>query len=134
LLIAAELGDAAAMSWVGGLFEESDPLRWLWWGQAARRGETYEFLSSFAEQVQQFEHGSDNAAAVFQIGRALNGNVDVEERKIFGRNNDFDNLIGPANTAISFYKAQLVACRRAVDAWSMLCVVFDSTFTRTCGF
>jgi hypothetical protein len=59
-----------------------------------------------------------NGAVVFQIGRALNGQISVEERIIFGHIPGFDNLIGPANSAISFYKSQLAACRRAVDIWS----------------
>jgi hypothetical protein len=117
-LIAAELGLVTAMFWFGDLLEESDHLCWFWWAQAAKLGEPSYFLRNVAKQVQEFESGSNNAAAVFQIGRALNGNVDVDKRRIFGRNNDFDDLIGAANTAISFCKAQLSACRRAVDAWS----------------
>ena len=60
----------------------------------------------------------DLQGAVVQIGKALNGHVSVEKRTIFGDDDDFDNLIGPANTAISFNKSQLAACRLAVDAWS----------------
>jgi hypothetical protein len=55
---------------------------------------------------------------VFQIGQALNGHVSVEKRTIFGRSDSFDNRVGPANSAISFYKAQLASCRVAVDMWS----------------
>jgi hypothetical protein len=128
-LIAAELGSVYQMSVVGKLLDESDPLRWFWWNQAAKRGVSDDFVREFSEQVEEFESGSNNAAVVFQIGRGLNGNVDAENRTIFGSNFDddeddlgFDDLIGPANTAISFYKAQLAACRRAVDAWSLCCL------------
>jgi hypothetical protein len=124
-LIAAELGHVISMIWAGSLFEESDPLCWLWWGRAARRGETYEFLGSFAKQVHQFKSGSSNAAAVFQIGKELNGNVNVEKRTIFGKKGDFHARIGPVNTAISFYKSQLSACRHAVDAWSHVGLRFN---------
>jgi hypothetical protein len=117
-LIAAELGGVSAMIWFGELLEESDPVRWFWWGQAARRGESYDFLTNFAQQVQEFEAGSNNEGAVFQIGRCLSGNVDVEKRTFFGIRSNFDNRIGPANTAVSFYNSQLSACRRAVDMWS----------------
>jgi hypothetical protein len=110
------------MIWFGEVLEESDPLRWFWLGQAAKRGETYDLCADFATQVQQFESGSGNASVVFQIGRSLNGNVDVEKRTIFARNNRFDALINPANSAISFYKAQLTSCRLAVDAWSLCCL------------
>lgn len=121
-LIAAELGDVYAMTRGGLCFEESDPLRWFWLGQVANRGVADDFVFSFAEQVQQFELGSGNAAAVFQIGKVLNGHVNLEERTIFGDDDDFDSFISPANFAISFYKAQLAACRHAVDAWSLCCI------------
>jgi hypothetical protein len=118
-LIAAELGHVGSMSFAGVLLGRSDPLCWFWSGQAAKLGHLSDFLLNFAGQVQKLESGSGNAASVFQIGRTLNGNVDVEERTIFGNDYDFNNLIGPANSAISFYKAQLSACRRAIDEWSL---------------
>jgi hypothetical protein len=90
-LIAAELGHGTAMFWFGDLLEKSDPLRWFWWGQAAKRGETYDFFRNFAKQVQQFEAGSSNAAVVFLIGRTLNGNVDVDKRTIFGDDDEFND-------------------------------------------
>ena len=90
----------------------------FWFGQAAKRGLTSSFVANFARQVRQFESGSNNAAIVFQIGRALNGQIDVEKRTIVGNDYEFDKNLGPANSAISFYKAQLVSCHRAVDTWS----------------
>jgi hypothetical protein len=75
--------------------------------------------------VQQFESGTGNAAVVFQIGRALNENGDVEKRTIFGLSRNFDNCVGPANSAVSFYKSQISACRRAVDAWSHVGLRFN---------
>jgi TPR repeat protein len=87
-LIAAELAHVPSMSGFGDLSEQSDPLRWVWLGEAAKRGAWFTFLNCFFTQVQEFESGSNNAAVVFQIGKALNGNVDLEKRTIFGRNND----------------------------------------------
>jgi TPR repeat protein len=121
-LIAAELGHVTAMGLIGQFLDESDPVRWVWWCQAAKRGESHDFCSNFAEQVHQFESGSGNAAVVFLIGRILNGNVDTEKGSIFGDDDEFDNLIGPAKFSISFYKAQLSSCRLAVDAWSLCCL------------
>jgi hypothetical protein len=124
-LIAAELGEVDSMTGVGGLWEESDLLRWYWWGQAAQLGQPYCFLENFSKLVHQFECGSGNALNVFQMGRALTGNVDVEERRIFRNERNFDDRIGPANTAISFYSSQLSDCRRAVDAWSHVGLRFN---------
>jgi hypothetical protein len=76
-------------------------------------------LSSFSGPVRAFNSGSGNGDVVFQIGRALSVNIDAEKRTFFGTNCNFDNLIGPANSAVSFYKSQLAQCRRAVDMWSV---------------
>ena len=42
----------------------------------------------------------------------------MEKRTIFGEGREFGARVGQANSAISFY-VQRVACRRAVDAWSI---------------
>jgi hypothetical protein len=110
------------MTHFGKLLDESDPARWFWLCQAAKRGNMYHFLGNFSRQVQEFESGSGNVVNMFQIGKALNGHVSVEKRTIFGDDDDFDNLIGPANTAISFNKSQLAACRLAIDTWSLCCL------------
>jgi hypothetical protein len=123
--IAAELDCVYAMSCFGDLLEESDSLRWFWWGQAANLGESFHFVAEFAKQVHEFESGSGNAAVVFLIGRTLNVNVDVDKRTIFGANDRFDDRIGHSNSAISFYKSQLSACRCAVDAWSHVGLRFN---------
>jgi hypothetical protein len=117
-LIAAQLGNVDSMSAVGRLLDGSDPQRWLWRGRAAVFGDPSSFLLNFSAKVHQFKSGSQNGAVVFQIGKALNGHVSVENGTIFGSNRNFDNRTGPANSGISFYKSQLAACRCAVDAWS----------------
>jgi hypothetical protein len=117
-LIAAELGDVYSMNVLGRLLDESDPQRWVWWHRAAVLRGPDSFLNNFRGVVEKFNAGSGNGVVVFQIGKALNGHFNVEKRTIFGMSNDFDNRIGPANSAASFYKSQVVACRRAVDAWS----------------
>jgi hypothetical protein len=114
-LIAAQLGQVWSMNALGELLDDWDPQRWLWWNRAAVLGCSDCFLINFAAVVENFDSGS---AVVFLIGRALNGHVNVEKRTIFGKEDDFDNLFGPANSAISFYKSQLSSCRLAVDAWS----------------
>jgi TPR repeat protein len=117
-LIAAQLGFVLSMDVLGGLLDDSDPQRWVWWGRAAVLGNSEFFLGSFSGVVEEFNSGTENGDAVFLIGRALNGHASVEQRTIFGQRWEFDDRIVPANSAISFYKSQLAACRLAVDAWS----------------
>ena len=121
-LIAAELGLGRAPSEYGDLLGKSDPVRWLWSGRAASRGWPGSFLSSFSKQVELFFSGSGNATVVFLIGRALKGNIDMEEKEIFGTQQgwDFDSRIGPANQAVSFYSSQMKSARLAVDTWTLL--------------
>jgi TPR repeat protein len=116
-LAAAQLGEVLCRD-LGNLFDESDAHRWFWFGRGAVLGNPYSFLEGFPVPVQEFNSGSANGAVVFQIGKALNGQVSVEEKTILGCYYEFASLKGPANSAISFYKSQLAACRRAVDAWS----------------
>ncbi len=106
------------MNAFGTMLNEFDPQQWVWWGRAAILGEPSRFMISFSGQVEKCNSGSGNGVVVFKIGEALNGHISVEEKTFFGSNYNFDNLIGSATTAISFYKSQLSACRLAVDAWS----------------
>jgi TPR repeat protein len=108
-LIAAQLGQVLSMTHHGRLLDESVPERWFWWGRVAVLGDSFCFLSYFSALVQKFNSGSSIGGVVFQIGRALSGHVSVEMITIFGEDEDFDKWIGPANTAISFYKSQLAA-------------------------
>jgi hypothetical protein len=116
--IAAQLGFVCSMRSLGALLDESDRQRWLWWGRAAVLGDALWYLCSFSDVVEKFNSVSANCAVVFHIGQTLNEHVSVEKRTIFGNRYDFNNLNGPANSAISFYKSQLSSCRRAVDMWS----------------
>ncbi len=119
-LIAAEMGDVFAALNCGDLLEVSDPVRWLWFGRAALRGSPGSFLDSFSEQVEQFFSGFGNATIVFLIGRILKGNIDMERKEIFGDDEIFDSLVGPANQAVSFYDSQVKSARLAVDAWTIV--------------
>ncbi len=121
ILIAAELGHVYAAEEFGYLLdEESDLVRWLWLGRAALRGWYGSFLGSFSKQVEEFFSGSGNASVVFLIGRALKGNIDMEEKEIFGASYNFDSYIGPANQAVAFYASQIKSAHVAVDTWTIV--------------
>jgi hypothetical protein len=122
-LIGAQLGFVSSMKTLGRLLDESDPQRWFWWGRAAVLGHPNSFLYHFSNPVPEFNSGVGNGSVVFQIGKALNGHINVEKRAIFNNGYKFagykfENRIGPANFAVLFY-AQCVVCCRAVDAWSI---------------
>ncbi len=120
-LTAAELGHVRAALEYGHLLDQSDPFCWLWLERAALHGLPQSFVHSFSQQVKKFFSGSGNASAVFVIGRALKGNVDVEKKEIFGPSGwFFDFHIGLANQAVSFYSCQIKSARLAVDTWTLV--------------
>ena len=123
-LVAAELGDILGMTQLGCLLDETDSQQWMWWGRAAQKGAAGIFFSSFPAAVRAFKSDSSSAVCVFEIGRALNGRVEVDSRKIFGKSLGFDDRIGLANEAIAFYKSQLASYRRAVDIWTLVGIRF----------
>jgi hypothetical protein len=102
-LLASELGVISALGSLGNLFDESDPQRWRWWGQAAALGESLFFLDNFSKQVELFNSGSGSAAVMFAIGRALQGHVNEEARTIFNTKHKFDSLLDRTKQAIAFY-------------------------------
>ncbi len=119
-LISAELGHVLGAEFYGSLLGESDPVRWFWWGRAALRFRACLFLNHFAKQVELFFSGSGNATVVLLIGRCMKGNIDLDQKRIFGRTYDFDSWIGPANHAVSFYDSQIKSARLAVDTWTLV--------------
>jgi hypothetical protein len=121
LLRASELGYVLAMYWLGVLLDESNAQRWRWWGQAAALGSSWDFLASFSKQVDLFNSGSRGGSAMFAIGQALQGHVNVQERKIFRSSNiSFESRIGPAKQAMAFYEAQIKATKDAMRAWTLV--------------
>jgi hypothetical protein len=115
-LLAAVLGDVNAMEKFGDLLDDFDPMKWHWLGRAALGGCSEPFLRKFPSQMQKFNSGS--GSVMFAIGRALNGHMKVKAKQIFGSGRDFDSLIRPANQAVAFFNCQLLAYRKAVDAWT----------------
>jgi TPR repeat protein len=119
-LRASEVGHVFAMRCLGDLLGKSDPQRWRWWGFAAALGISWRFLSNFAEEVELFNSGSGSAAVMFTIGRALQGHVDEESRKVFNSSYNFDSLIGPTKQAIAFFETQIKATKDAMHAWTQV--------------
>ena len=120
-LIAAELGNVWAAVAFGRLFDESAPARWMWLGRATLHGGHASFLECFSKQVRLFCSGSGNASAVFLIGLALKGKINMAKKEIFGECWPYDfHLLGPANQAVSFYDSQIHSARLAIDTWTLV--------------
>lgn len=112
LLIASDFGHAWACIELALLFDESDPNHWRHLCVAAARDLSYVFLRGVSNKS--FE--SRSKVINFLIGRALRGNVNVEMGKVF--NVCWENLVAPANQAISFYESQLAVCKLAINEWT----------------
>jgi hypothetical protein len=120
-LMAAEQGAVLSMSYCGWLLDESDPRRYFWLGLAAANGDCRFFLEEMQKQIELFYYFfSGRTEVVFAIGKALKGHIDDEKQTMFGSACDYDSLITLAKQALQFYESQLMACRRGVNAWSMI--------------
>ncbi len=115
LLIAAELGNVCSMEELGELLEKTNPQRYFWFGMLAVNGYYENFLNEISEQMQNF-----NSGIVFAIGRALNGQINIEKGNIFDVPCKIDRVIRPARQALDFYEFQLYSCRRAVSTWTLI--------------
>jgi hypothetical protein len=121
-LVGAELGHVSAIVTFGELLGKDEPQRFVWLGRAASNGDASFFLDEMSDHIENFNSATGHAKVVFAIARALKGQVDSEERTIFGIGEDdnFDSYIGPANQALHFFEFQLQSYRRAVDSWTIV--------------
>ncbi len=116
--LASKLGHVAAMRSYGQFFEESESQHWVWLGRAASRGsDLVDFTKRFSKRVKWFLSASERAPILFAIGRGLKGYFNTDG---FESSFRLDFSIPPAILAIKFYIAQLSACRKSVDAWSIV--------------
>lgn len=125
LYLAAARGNCVyAMENYALMLSEADLERWYWLGRSVRARQIRNFQGYFPilfpAQVKGFSSDPSLAPIVFSIGRALKGHVDTEEKEIFGRNDDFEARIGPANRALEFFSFQCAAARKAVDMWCLI--------------
>jgi len=118
-LQAFDLGDLFAVNPIGRCFETSDPQRWRWFGRAADDGRMFDLVDSFPKQVELFSSGAGNRAVMFAIGEVLHAHTDLEARTLFNRS-EFASVFEHAQKAVSFYTAQCLACRKAVNWWTLI--------------
>ena len=128
-LISAELGCVEAALNLGSTASADDPDCWMWRTRAALIGSPFLFLDFFSTSVEQFVAGSGNNTVMFLIGRALKGSINYEKKEIFGEQSSFqlfgddigfDDWVGPAKQAVSFYDSQVKSARLAVDTWTLI--------------
>jgi hypothetical protein len=118
---ASDLGHCFAHFKYGQTLPNTDRFRYILMGMAARKEiGYYPFFDEIKEELSSGRERRDGAVIVFAIGSALKGNVNFEEGTIFGQTYDFDALVLLVRRAVAFYEEELVACRKAVNAWSIV--------------
>jgi hypothetical protein len=60
------------------------------------------FLNEMSDQIRHLTNGTGNAKVVFVIGRALKGQINNENRTIFGSGDNFDTYIALTNKLFIF--------------------------------
>lgn len=116
---AAELGHVKSMTLLAHLYDDASTTRWIWFAEAAVRGEILSFLGMFRVQVEKFVPGQGNGA-LFLIGKVLAAKTDMIGKTVFGSMDEFQFREHLIRRAIAFYVFQLTACRKAVDAWTLV--------------
>jgi hypothetical protein len=119
-LVAAALGNVAAMVCLAEFFDKDDHKRFVWFGRAAANGDSFYFLNEMSDQIRNFNRGTGHAKGVFAIGGALKGHIDIEKRIIFGNGYNFDTYIDRAKQGVRFFEFQLQSYRKAVDSWTIV--------------
>jgi hypothetical protein len=117
---AAERGDVDAKSWLVEWFREStpavsDPWYWKLKGLFGHQ----DFLREFPKQVHNFNSGSGSFAVALAIGHALKGHIDVSRKMIFNSRLTNAEYVPLAVQMENLYDAQIAACRKAVDTWTL---------------
>jgi hypothetical protein len=121
-LKAIELGEVFSIQMYALLLSPSDPERYSWFARAAIHGRSAPIVSKMLIEIRDVNSGFGNASAVYAIGRALKGHIDVEKQTIFSSRLSFGNHIGPAIQAVRFYDFQTQMYRKAVDVWTILAI------------
>ncbi len=119
-LIAAELGYVSSVEDYLDFMDVSDPSCWIWLSRAAQRGAPELFLRCFPNQVMRFYGSRKECVVLCLIGRALKGNIDLDQKEIFGTNFLVNSCIDSANQAVRFYDSQINSARLAVDTWTLV--------------
>jgi hypothetical protein len=110
----------------------NDPNRVVWLSKSAASGKeelVLSFIRELVDSVNQFitEGGmgsARNSQVVFALGREMRPKSNISCREVFGQKWKYDSVVSSARTAIEFFEFQLNACRKAVDAWTLVGIRF----------
>jgi len=118
LLKAANIGSIFAMLGLGYYYSDTDSRRWYWLGRVANLSDPEYFLERLQQAVRTFSYFEDaNGNCMFMIGKIVQNHL--KEREIFNQR-VFGFVSNFAEKCVIYYKDQLVKCRKAVDAWTLV--------------
>ncbi len=111
-------------------FDRNDPERYKWLGHGTRwnnpkglkwlgDGGFAEFIKATLSFVAAFERGEHVKAVLYEIGRALEGHIDVQAKKVFGFVAGGNKLEG-AMKAAKFFALTSTRARASVEAFMVL--------------
>jgi hypothetical protein len=116
--IAVNLGCQWSEEALGGLLDVSDPEKWQLLGKAALGGDMT-FVTEFGSVVGNFMETGQNHESVFAIGRSLNNQI-FDGRLFLPIWRVSSKQLQLAEKAVAFFKAECVAAKKAVFAWSLV--------------
>ena len=122
-LQAANMGCIDCCKQVANQFSTNEPSRYTWLSKIAasrKRGCQEPFLCEIGFQMRRLEYGHDVPSVLFEMGRQLNGQVDLEEGEIFGSSQGFADRKEGALAAVQFYLFQKECYQKAVFTFALI--------------
>jgi hypothetical protein len=122
-----EMGSAVAASKLAMMLKLDDPERIKLLGVAAASGERRQRFLTEAERIVKLFNKHPGRAfpserSLFLIGRPVKGNVDLVEKRIFGKRFDFEKLVGPLLQCVCLFDWACAAAKNTVNAWTMVAI------------
>jgi hypothetical protein len=117
LLRAVALKGVFAFVNLGECFVKTDPQRYFWMAKGGSFGLGHRFLMDASKYL---ATAQTQPNVVFEIGRCLQGHIDLKKKAIFGNSDHVEGYFAAAVKANCFYMFQIQAYRRAVDVWTIV--------------
>ena len=135
-LCAAQFGRVDSMTQYSCFLQASNPQKWRWLGEAAKKGNAIPFLSEFFD----FNDVVVGNQCIFMVGSYLVGHIDESTRTMFGYDEEeiyspdsdsfFDEHVAKAKSTAQFFTDQSAAARRALDTWCLMAIRINSKVNR----
>ena len=120
LLRATDQGSIFAMIALGYYYNDNDSKRWYWLGRVANLEDPDYFTIRLSRSSLIFFDDISHSS-FFTIGSIVKGKLKlIGNRSVFDMNLNSMHVFKFVERSVIYYEDQLVKCRKAVDAWTLV--------------